>query len=440
MMVLLYAILGPACGSDPSDKEDGLIEMPPGRPCEPHVPAGMDPTAGVSFDRDHMLCVKVEMDAGDYEKLVYDSRFGTISDEIWDTFFTLLADCTRPWPSGFTWFTAQVEVDGVKLERVGIRKKGFLGSIFSLSPALKIKTDKHVDEQYLGDTERITLNNSLQDASRIRTCLAYGLIDAAGYPAPRCNLANVMVNGQSLGAYAHVEAIKKRFLRRTFGDNDGSLYEGTLTDLVEAWLPRWDIKTSDTDESRQPLLNIVRALEKPDDALIEALSPLLNIDRFLTFWALEVLVGHSDGYASYRNNFYVYFDPNDGDRAVFVPWGMDNVFSDSHKGEGRADLSIFVNAELPRRLSRIPAMATRFDNELARLLDDVWDEDALLADIDRYAAQVRTAQINDAYDADLEALRGWVRGRRERMGALLERGLPRGGGESVACYEEKDKG
>ena len=37
---------------------------------------------------------------------------------------------------------------------------------------------------------------------------------------------------------ATVEAIKKRFLQRAFGDASGSLYEGTQTDLVEA-LKSW---------------------------------------------------------------------------------------------------------------------------------------------------------------------------------------------------------
>ena len=50
--------------------------------------------------------------------------------------------------------------DGVTLEDVGIRRKGFIGSLFSPSPSLKIKTNKYVEDQLLGDTERITLNNN----------------------------------------------------------------------------------------------------------------------------------------------------------------------------------------------------------------------------------------------------------------------------------------
>ena len=128
-----------------------------------------------------------------------------------------------------------------------------------------------------------------------------------------------MVNDQPKGPYVHVEAIKKRFLHRAIGSNTGSLYEGTHTDFVEAWLPRWECKTDDTDTSYAPLAGVAQALRKPDDELVDSLSAVLNIDRYITFWALEVLVSHPDGYSADRNNFYVYFDPSDADAPFSYP-------------------------------------------------------------------------------------------------------------------------
>ena len=331
------------------------------------------------------------------------------------------------------WYQADIEIDGVSLLEVGIRKKGFVGSQFSPVPALKIKTDKYVKDQFLGDTERITLNNNGGIIPRMATCLTYEVFAAAGYPAPRCNMANVIINGQPKGPYVHVEAIKKRFLRRAFGDNTGSLYEGTHTDFVEAWLPRWECKTSDTDISYAPLVGVAQALQKPDDELVNALSFVLNIDRYITFWALEVLVSHPDGYGADRNNFYVYFDPTDADRAVFIPWGADKTFL------GDFSLYQYLTADLPRHLSRIPAMATRMENELERLLDEVWDEAAILGSIDRYSAQVKRAQQDDDYDTKIEALRTWVRSRPDQVREMLRVGLPVGMEKSLPCTNERAK-
>ena len=401
-----------------------------GLPCSLNVSPSVDPTDGVSFDSNHIVCIKVTMDPHDFERLAEETRFdgpGNDFEQIWP-------DCSQPWPSTYNWYRADIEIDGVNLLDVGIRKKGFVGSQYSPVPALKIKTDKYVKDQLLGDTERITLNNNGGVIPRMAACLTYEVFAVAGYPAPRCNMANVMINGQPKGPYVHIEAIKKRFLRRAFGDNTGSLYEGTHTDFVEAWLPRWECKTSDTDTSYAPLAGVAQALQKPDAELVDALSPVLNIDRYITFWALEALVNHLDGYSADRNNFYVYFDPTDADRAVFIPWGADKTFLSDFSLDG------YLTADLPRRLSRISAIATRMENELGRLLDEVWDEAALLESIDRYSAQVKSAQQDDDYDTQIEGLRTWVRSRPNQVREILRLGLPVGMEASLPCTNERVSG
>ncbi len=411
------------------DEENWKAPTINGLPCSPNVPDGVDPTDGASFDANRMLYIKVTMDPHDFESLSKETRF----DGAGNSFQQIWHDCSQPWPSTYNWYRADIEIDGVSLSEVGIRKKGFVGSQYSPVPALKIKTDKYVKNQLLGNTERITLNNNGGVIPRMVACLAYEVFAAAGYPAPRCNMASVTINGQPKGPYVHVEAIKKRFLRRTFGDNTGSLYEGTHTDFVEAWLPRWEYKTSDTDTSYAPLLGVAQALQKPDDELVDALSPVLNIDRYITFWALEVLVNHLDGYSADRNNFYVYFDPTDADRAVFIPWGADKTFIADTSFDG------YLTADLPRHLSRIPAMATRMENELERLLDEVWDESALLESIDRYSTQVKSAEQDDGYDTEVEVLRAWVRNRPDQIREMLRVGLPAGGEKSLPCTNERAK-
>ncbi len=411
------------------DDTDWKVPAINGLPCLPNVLDGIDPTDGVSFDSNHLVCIKVTMDPHDFELLAKETRF----DSAGNGFEQIWPDCSQPWPSAYNWYQADIEVDGVSLSEVGIRRKGFVGSQYSPVPALKIKTDKYVKDQFLGETERITLNNNGGIIPRMATCLTYEVFAAAGYPAPRSNMANVIVNGQPKGPYVHVEAIKKRFLRRAFGDDAGSLYEGTHTDFVEAWLPRWECKTDDTDTSYAPLVGVAQALQKPDEELVDALSYVLNIDRYITFWALEVFVSHVDGYGADRNNFYVYFDPTDAGRAVFIPWGADKTFL------GDFSLVQYLTADLPRRLSRIPAMATRMENELKRLLNEVWDEAALLGSIDRYSAQVKRAQQDDDYDAKVETLRTWVRNRPDRVREMLRVGLPIGMEKSLPCTNERVK-
>lgn len=413
--------------ADGGDKDDWTVSRPSGIPCSVNPPDPVDPDKGVSFDPSHMLCVQVEIDSDDYAQMVEETPFG---DEAFTEF-----DCDVPWPKAYNWYEADIAVDGVVLTQVGIRKKGFLGSLNAPVPALKIKTDKFRDDQFLGNTERITLNNNSGDPTHMATCLSYEVFTAAGYPAPLCNLANVVVNGPALGPYTHVEAVKKRFLTRVFGDSSGSLYEGTHTDFVREWLPRWEIKTDNTDPSHAPLLAVAEALQSPDDQLINALEPVLNVDKYITFWALEVLVNHSDGYAADHNNFYVYFDPADNGRAVFIPWGIDKSFNFD------SELSNFLTADLPRRLSRIPEIRGQFEAELGRLLEEVWNEEVLLSSVDRYEAQIETAQESDeSYTEALIELRAWIENRPAKINEMLEEGLPAGPEESLSCMNQGTDG
>ena len=91
---------------------------------------------------------------------------------------------------------------------------------------------EYVEGQNLHGVDNITLNNSVQDPSLIRQCIGYQLFTDAGYPSPQCNFAHVYVNGTDLGIYVHVEPIKRTFLRTHFDEDDGDLYEGTVSDFA----------------------------------------------------------------------------------------------------------------------------------------------------------------------------------------------------------------
>ena len=123
-------------------------------------------------------------------------------------------------------------MDGQRYGAVGVRKRGFIGSVSFRKPSLKLDFDKYVDDQALGGVlRRINLNNSVQDPTLLNTCLAYYVFAAAGLPAPRCNYARVAVNGRELGLYVHVEDIERSLLKRSFADSGGNLYEGTFSDF-----------------------------------------------------------------------------------------------------------------------------------------------------------------------------------------------------------------
>ncbi len=332
------------------------------------------------------------------------------------------ADCLDHPPDDiFTWFKATVRVDGETHTQVGVRKKGFFGSMSNTKPSLKIRFDKFVDHQLLGGVmQRLTLNNVRQDKSKLNTCLAYRVFAAAGLPAPRCNFATVSVNGKNLGLYAHVESIKKGFLQRNFASARGNLYEGTLSDFRSQWRRTFQKKTNENTADWSDIDAAVKALQDPSPAGQEALAAVIDIDTFLSFWALEVIVGHWDGYTGNRNNYYIYRPPNAP--FVFIPWGADAVFStnDSPFDSFKSPPSVSAHGAIAHRLYRQEATRQAYVLRLRQLLDTVWNETELLALTDQMAAIVQTHALAKArQDAsnDTKRVRRFIHRRR---GAILD--------------------
>lgn len=380
------------------------------------------------FALDRVLDVSIEIAPEDWDRLRGQTR--TLADIL------VGADCLdSPADDIFTWFEATVTVDGEAHTQVGVRKKGFLGSLSKVKPALKVRFDKFVDGQLLGGAmKRLTLNNAQQDPSLINTCMAYHIFASAGLPAPRCNFATVAVNGENLGLYVHVESMKTAFLERNFSDPSGNLYEGTLSDFLPEWRGTFEKKTNEEEADWSDIDAVVAALQDPSPAGLEALATVIDLDHFFTFWAVEVLIGHWDGYAGDHNNFYIYREL-DGP-FVFIPWGADDVFTWSggpfDESEPPSSVSVIetewtpsvmAHGAITHRLYREDATRATYVARLKQLLDAVWNEEELLNLADEMATIVQQhalAKTRAHAARDVERVRRFIRERRAVILADLD--------------------
>ena len=67
----------------------------------------------------------------------------------------------------YKYYQADVDIDGVRIPAVGVRKKGFFGSVVSTRPSIKIRFDRWKKEQDFYGLDQLTLNNNVQDASQL---------------------------------------------------------------------------------------------------------------------------------------------------------------------------------------------------------------------------------------------------------------------------------
>lgn len=386
--------------------------------CKPEGAPDIDSDYGL-FDPDHVVQVSIDMDPGDWEALRNQSR----------SFITEFGDnCMEsPFESPYTYFHASIDIDGESLPDVGIRKKGFIGSQSNEKPGFRINLDEYVEGVELYGTDNWTLNNSVQDPSLIRQCITYDRFRAAGAPAPRCNFARVTVNGTDMGIYVNIEPIKRKFLRAQFGNDDGNLYEGTLSDFHDAWYRTFEPKTDETDTSLSDIVAVKDGLGNESTGAL--LEKYFDVDALMTHLAMETITGHWDGYSGQNhNNFYIYKDPAD-DRYAFIPWGADGTLI-----EPAMEAPPFGQGALAHYILDDDELADQFEDRVLSLLDTVWIEEDVHREIDRMEALLATEiDINEV--KGLDQIRDYVDKRR----AVLERELPGKPGEigEISCIEEK---
>lgn len=324
------------------------------------------------FDAERLLQVSIQMPQQDFDTLKEEGR----------TLDQALRACPGDTTQGafeYTDFTAKVNIDGTTLENVAIRKKGYLGSLSRFRPSLKLNFDTHEEGRTFKTLKRMTLNNNRQDPSFARQCLAYELFNEAGIIAPRCNLAQVYMNGEDLGVYTHVESIKKPFLERTFLNKSGNLYEAQVADLGTHLKDKFELKTNKTLNDRSDLTDFSSVLNATDENFISELEQYVDLDEFITFWAIETLIGHWDSATGNANNFYMYHNPDDG-LFHFIPWGTDAAFTGDNIFKPKSG-PLYQNFSLAARLYGITQSRDLYHAKLVSLMSQYWIESDLITRI-----------------------------------------------------------
>ena len=376
------------------------------------------------------LCFWLAMNSAASEALTLDDLFPTdrvldvqitVSDKDWDSirhqardFRSALHERRKEAPidSPYTYVNASVTIDGVEFPEVGLRKKGFLGSLNTERPSLKIKLN-HIDKN--GGIEgltNLTLNNNQQDVSLVSQFMGYALFNAADSPAPRCAYARVKVNGVNLGIYSHVETVRRSLLERAFGNSNGTLYEGPYVDFYEGWEGSFEHKTGAYEPGREKIGQLITALQRDDEDIEQAIGELVHLDSFYTFWALEGLLGFWDGYSGNSNNYFFYLNP-ETDKFHFIPWGADSLFVKFSKLEynPRAPISVKTQGLIAHKLYQLEAGRERYTETLRRIMNRHWIESELLAQLDRIEALVTPNLIEPQlsfYDEDRRQKEGYT--------------------------------
>lgn len=270
---------------------------------------------------------------------------------------------------------------------VAVHLKGAAGSFRGIDdePSLTLNFDKHIKKQTFHGIERFSLNNSVQDRSLLNEQICRELFAAAGVPVPRATHVKMELNGRDLGIYVLTEAFNKQFLARHFTSPEGNLYDGGFLKDVADGLSKSSGKGPDDGSDLQALADA--ATEPNRTNRFARLEKVLDLDRFITYLALDVMMCNWDGYAINRNNYRVYADPGSG-RIVFMPHGLDQMFGVMRVG---TDMPLFprMSGLIARAVRDTPEGRRLYKQRMSQLLESHFHVEAITNRVWQLAARVR---------------------------------------------------
>lgn len=310
---------GPAEDSAPPPPPDAPLEDI-GAPPEAHVEEEAVPEtgdlSGRIFNDDEVHTIDIYLDGPDYNALLTDP---------------------------YTYVAADFTFDGMRMEDVGLRLKGKIGSFRTLrqKAAFKVDLNAFVPGRDLYGVNKFNLNNMAVDCSHMKEHLGYHTLASLGLPSLRAGWAWVRVNGEDYGLYNLLEHPDEDFLAQNYEDSTGNLYDGKYI-----WYGGWSYTLLDFNSSVHDLY----PLEEGTDvghADVHGVSAAIAVyggtanyyskmggvvewEQVLRYLAWEQWVGHNDGYSLNTNNNFLYFKADDG-KMNFLPWDLDYSFLEDYQ-------------------------------------------------------------------------------------------------------------
>ena len=322
-------------------------------------------------------------------------------------------------------FVSAIVREGDKVyEDVGVHIKGSAGSFRGLDdkPGLTLNFSTFEATEHFHGLKKLHLNNGAQDGTYLSEMTCANLFRAAGVPASRATHAIVELNGRKLGLFVLLEGMEKEFLARHFKNPKGSLYGQSAGGDVSDSLERME---GNEPLTRADLKALAAAANEPDAARrLEGLRKTLDIERFLSFMALEVMLCHWDGYTFARHNFRVYHDL-DTDRMVFFPHDMDQMI-------GGADQAIEpgVNGLVAQAVMRTPELRAAYRQRVGQIFTNHFQATVLTNQIHQVVQ--RALPVMKAYNPNMArdfennsaSLKGRIVNRAVGLARLLTIGPP----------------
>lgn len=259
--------------------------------------------------------------------------------------------------------------------------------------------------------EKMNLIGQHNDPSELRYWLSLKALSDNALICSRVSFVRLYINGDYRGLYLNLEHIDDEFLQKRFvNDDGGNLYKCfwgsdlTYSGNNPAAYDSYELKTNEAQNDYSGLIQFLDNLNNISDAEFPCfIEENFEVDLYLKTLATEVVIGHWDGHAYNKNNFYLYQKPSDG-KFVFIEYDMDNTFGIDWFGIDWSTRSINnwqnSNRPLVDRLLSIEYYKDQFNTYLEELLNYFGDPNMLL-ELQQKQSEISTSvQMDNYYTMD----------------------------------------
>ena len=308
--------------------------------------------------------------------------------------------------------------EGRRWTNISVRYKGNSSFNFareSLKRSLKLDfNDLAKGQKFLGLT-KLNLNNNTMDATQMQEAIAYDVCRRAGVPAARTAFVRVYLTVPTeherlyLGLYTAVEQVDERLLEKQVGTRQGLLLKPETAQGIPyfgntwtAYKSAYDPKSNATAAEKTRLMEFARLVNEADlETFQRDIGGYLEVEAFLRFLAVNVVLANYDSYLAIGHNYYLHLDPR-SNRFRFLPWDLNHAFgkfpmtgTPADQMQGRFFPPNVSRNPLVEKLLASPARVEIYRRHVREILEQHFQPARLHAQVDAVAKLLREAIPGD---------------------------------------------
>ncbi|RUT35991.1 spore coat protein CotH [Paenibacillus zeisoli] len=312
-------------------------------------------------------------------------------------------------------------------------------SIRGISQPVRIRyrgehTREHPKKSYEIRTRGLTyhFNAQYDDPSMLRNALSFRFLESIGVPAPAAQYCVLYLNGELLGVYLRLEAVKTRFFRKrgipvrsifyAINDNaDFSLYDKDTGYPKPSLFSGYSlIKGMRKDRERFEQF-VERLNAKRGKDLLRFLHSRININNYLRWLSGAVMTGNDDG----LSQNYTWYEHGMTGKYGIIPWDYEGTWGRNFFGARTESNLIPIQGynELTEKILSYRSLRTEYKRLLRSHLKSKFRPDLIMTAArkmhSRIAADVRRDPNKQwdmgVFQSELGVIREFTEKRREYL-------------------------